>query len=76
MAMFKINSFLFLENTRFKTLEHLLKRQSFETTLPNFPLGESKIKGKYTVVQVFFYVATAIATAIYSKNMTRSIDYF
>ena len=37
----KCGDVLVFENTRFKTLEHLLK--PFETTLPNLSLGKCEI---------------------------------
>ena len=47
------------ENVIFKILEHL---KAFWNDLPNLPLDECKIQGKYTVI--FFYVATVVATVV------------
>ena len=62
----------FLENTRFKTLEHLLK--AFGNNRIYFYVSV-KFK-ESTQWYKIFYVATAIATAVYSKNITKNTDYF
>ena len=59
-------------NTGFKALDDLSKH--FETILPNFPLLMSvKFKGSARWYK-FFHVATAVATAAYNKNVTKTLD--
>ena len=66
MAMFN-----FLEIQDFRPLRTCQKH--FETILPNFLLDECKIEGS-TQWYKFFHVATAIATTVYHKNVTKNID--
>ena len=61
----------FLENTRFKTLEHLSK--TFWNALANFLEMSVKFK-ESTQWYKFFYGATALAMAVYHKNMTKNMD--
>ena len=61
---------MFMKKFTFKTLEHLFKH--FETTLPNLSLDE-RVRKVHSGIS-FFYVATVIATAVYSKNMTKNVD--
>ena len=68
--------FDFLENTRFKTLEYLLKTFSFLKQRCQINLYVSVKFKESTQWYKIFYVATAIATAVYSKNMTKNTDYF
>ena len=64
--------FDFLENARFKTLEHFLK--TVWNTLAEFT-STWNLRKVHSGIS-FFYVATAIATAVNSKNMTKNTYYF
>ena len=65
--------FDFLENARFSTLEHLFK--TFWNNLAEFTSTWAWNLRKVHSRIRFFSVATAIATAVYSKNMTKNTDY-
>ena len=50
-------------------------KKYFESILLNLPLHLSaKFKQTTEWYKFFFYVATAIATVVYRKNMTKNID--
>ena len=52
-----------------KSVLYEVQQDRFKVTLP---LDECKIHGKFTVV-LFFYVAKAIATVVYSKKVTDTL---
>ena len=62
----------FLANTRFKTLEHLSK--TFWNDLAKFSSWWVRNLRKVRSGICFFYLATAIATAVYHKHVTKNMD--